>query len=111
MGKRQVRREKVAFSKPANGFASCEQPAALQAIRDSFVPSSGSSIAGPVIPLPLTSDDKNAGYFWDCRCTRSRFWPNSTTAGNQLKLDVENVDVFSKLVGRDLTKKAAAHSH
>jgi hypothetical protein len=66
--KRQARREKVAFSELANGFASCEQPAALQAICDRFGPSDVQGFFDrwmSVIPLPLTADDKNAGYFWE----------------------------------------------
>ena len=38
-------------------------------------------------------------------------WPNSTAVGSQLKLDVEKVDVFSILVGRDITKQSTAKSH
>ena len=66
--KRQARREKVAFSELANGFASCEQPAALQAICDRFGPSDVQGFFDrwmSVIPLPLTAEDKNAGYFWE----------------------------------------------
>ena len=61
-------REKVAFSELANGFASCEQPAALQAICDRFGRSDVQAFFDrwtSAIPLPLTADDKNAGYFWE----------------------------------------------
>jgi len=68
MGQASGRREKVAFSELANGFASCEQPAALQAICDRFGPSDVQGFFDrwtSVIPLPLTAEDKNAGYFWE----------------------------------------------
>jgi hypothetical protein len=66
--KRQAARDHLAFTALANGFASCDQPGALQAICDHFGPD---DIQGffdrwtAVIPLPLTVDDKNAGYFWE----------------------------------------------
>ena len=66
--KRQARREGIDFSELANGFASCGDPAALQAICDRFGPA---DIQGffdrwtTVIPTPFTDDDKEAGYFWE----------------------------------------------
>jgi hypothetical protein len=38
-------------------------------------------------------------------------WPNTTAVGGQLKLDVEKVDVFSMLVGRNITKQSTAKSY
>jgi hypothetical protein len=67
--KRQARREKVAFSELANGFASCEQPAALQAICDRFGPS---DVQGFFDRWMLRDPDsrspprtERAGYFWE----------------------------------------------
>ena len=47
--KHQAHRAGIAFTELANGFASCEDPAALQAICDRFGPADilASSIAGP----------------------------------------------------------------
>ena len=66
--KRQARRTRIAFSELANGFASCEQPEALQAVCDRFGPSNVQGFFDrwtAVIPLPLSADDKSAGYFWE----------------------------------------------
>jgi hypothetical protein len=66
--KRQARRQGISFSELANGFASCAEPVALQAICDRFGPA---DIQGffdrwaSVIPTPFTEDDKRAGYFWE----------------------------------------------
>ena len=66
--KRQARREGITFGELANGFASCDNPGALQAICDRFGPD---DIQGffdrwtTVIPTPFTAVDKAAGYFWE----------------------------------------------
>jgi hypothetical protein len=66
--KRQARHQGIAFGELANGFASCDDPAALQAICDHFGPA---DIQGffdrwtAVIPTPFTDDDRQAGYFWE----------------------------------------------
>jgi hypothetical protein len=66
--KRQARHQGIDFSELANGFASCGDPAALQAICDRFGPA---DIQGffdrwtTVIPTPFTDDDKETGYFWE----------------------------------------------
>ncbi|HEY2303889.1 MAG TPA: hypothetical protein VGH66_18450 [Acidimicrobiales bacterium] len=66
--KRQARRARLGFKELANGFASCEDPAALQAICDQFGPD---DIQGffdrwsSVIPTPFTAEDKRAGYFFE----------------------------------------------
>jgi hypothetical protein len=52
----------------SNGFASCDEPEALQAICDRFGPA---DIQGffdrwmTVIPTPLTDDDRQGGYWWE----------------------------------------------
>jgi len=38
-------------------------------------------------------------------------WPNTRAVGGQLRLDVEKVDVFSMLVGRNITKQSTAKSY
>ena len=66
--KRQARHQGIAFGELANGFASCGDPAGLQAICDRFGPA---DIQGffdrwtAVIPTPFTDDDRQAGYFWE----------------------------------------------
>jgi hypothetical protein len=66
--KRQAAAAGIGFTALSNGFASCEDPAALQDICDRFGP-------GTVqvwferwmarIPLPLTDADRDAGYWWE----------------------------------------------
>src|SRR5580700_5731876 len=66
--KRQAAAAGIGFTALSNGFASCEDPAALQQICDRFGP-------GTVqvwferwmarIPLPLTGADRDAGYWWE----------------------------------------------
>ena len=66
--KRQALSAGIGFTALSNGFASCDDPAGLQAICDRFGP-------GTVqvwferwmarLPLPLTSTDRDAGYWWE----------------------------------------------
>jgi len=66
--KRQAAAAGIGFTALSNGFASCEDPAALQAICDRFGP-------GTVqvwferwmarIPLPLDDADRDSGYWWE----------------------------------------------
>ena len=66
--KRQARHEGISFGELANGFASCEDPAGLQAICDRFGPSDIQRFFdhwSSVVPTPFTDDDRRAGYFWE----------------------------------------------
>jgi hypothetical protein len=66
--KRQAAAAGIGFTALSNGFASCQDPAALQQICDRFGP-------GTVqvwferwmarIPLPLDDADRDAGYWWE----------------------------------------------
>ena len=66
--KRQAIKAGLRFTELSNGFASCEDPQALQDICDRFGP-------GPIqvfferwmsrLPLPLTAADRQAGFWWD----------------------------------------------
>ncbi len=66
--KRQALAAGIGFTALSNGFASCDDPAGLQAICDRFGP-------GTVqvwferwmarLPLPLTGADRDAGYWWE----------------------------------------------
>jgi len=66
--KRQALAAGIGFTELSNGFASCDDPAGLQQICDSFGP-------GTVqvwferwmakLPLPLTSADRDAGFWWE----------------------------------------------
>jgi hypothetical protein len=66
--KRQAARNGIVFTALANGFASCEDPSALQAICDRFGPVDVQGFFDrwtAVVPFPLSVKDKNAGYFWE----------------------------------------------
>src|SRR5216684_8791462 len=66
--KRQALAAGIGFTALSNGFASCDDPAALQQICDRFGP-------GAIqvwferwmarIPLPLTGADRDGGYWWE----------------------------------------------
>jgi hypothetical protein len=66
--KRQATKAGLAFTELSNGFASCQDPQALQDICDRLGP-------GTIrvfferwmsrLPLPLTAVDRQAGYWWD----------------------------------------------
>ena len=66
--KRQARHQGIGFTELANGFSSCEDPAALQAICDRFGPSDVEGFFDrwtSVIPTPFTEADRAAGYWWE----------------------------------------------
>ncbi|ADU46895.1 hypothetical protein [Intrasporangium calvum] len=66
--KRQATLAGIGFTELSNGFATCDDPAALQAICDRL----GPEVIGAffdrwmsVLPLPLTDHDRSAGYWWE----------------------------------------------
>lgn len=66
--KRQAARAGIGFAELANGFASCEDPAGLQAICDRFGPADVQAFFDRwmrVIPAPFTPADRAAGYWWE----------------------------------------------
>jgi hypothetical protein len=66
--KRQALAEGLAFTELANGFASCADPARLQAICDLLGPADLQAFFDrwmAAIPTPLTGADHAAGYWWE----------------------------------------------
>ncbi|HWO59932.1 MAG TPA: hypothetical protein VNO31_07860, partial [Umezawaea sp.] len=66
--KRQAVKAGVGFSELSNGFATCADPAALQAICDRLGPGPIRVFAErwwSILPLPLTEHDRAAGYWWE----------------------------------------------
>ena len=66
--KQQAARAGIAFTELANGFASCQDPAGLQAICDRFGPGDVQAFFDRwmrVIPAPFTPADRAAGYWWE----------------------------------------------
>jgi len=66
--KQQARRHGIAFTELANGFATCDQPARLQAICDALGPADIQAFFDrwlARIPTPLGPADRAAGYWWE----------------------------------------------
>jgi hypothetical protein len=66
--KRQCVKGGLAFTELSNGFASCEDPAMLQAICDRLGPGTINVFFTRWLhrlPLPLGSSDRDAGYWWE----------------------------------------------
>jgi hypothetical protein len=66
--KRQAARAGIAFTALSNGFASCADPAALQAICDRLQPGTIEVFVQRWLhrlPLPFTAADRDAGYWWE----------------------------------------------
>ncbi len=66
--KRQAAQAGIGFTALSNGFASCEDPAGLQAICDRLGPGTIRVFCErwwARLPLPLTEADRAAGYWWD----------------------------------------------
>jgi hypothetical protein len=66
--KRQADREGIAYSGLANGFATCGDPQALQAICDRFGPADVQGFFDRWIgriPTPFTAADRAGGYWWE----------------------------------------------
>jgi len=66
--KRQCRRARLGFSELSNGFATCDDPQALQQVCDRLGPGAievffARGLAR--LPLPLTLADRDAGYWWE----------------------------------------------
>jgi hypothetical protein len=67
--KRQAARAGIGFTELANGFASCDDPAGLQAICDRFQAGTIEVFAQRWmhrIPMPFGPADRDAGYWWEC---------------------------------------------
>ena len=66
--KRQATKAGIGFTELANGFGSCDDPAALQAICDRLGPADIDAFFDrwmTVIPTPLSDDDRDGGYWWE----------------------------------------------
>ncbi len=66
--KRQALRDGLGYTELENGFAATSEPERLQAICDSFGPEHVQAFFDrwiTVIPTPLSSEDRAAGYWWE----------------------------------------------
>ena len=66
--KRQCAQAGIGFTALSNGFATCTDPQALQAICDALGPTRIQAFVDhwlTVLPLPLTPADEAAGYWWE----------------------------------------------
>jgi hypothetical protein len=67
--KRQALKAGIGFTELSNGFASCDDPAGLQAICDRLQPGTIEVFAQRWLhrlPMPFGSQDRDAGYWWEC---------------------------------------------
>ena len=74
--KRQATAAGIAFTELSNGFASCADPVALQAVCDRFGPEAITAFCQSWLdrlPLPLTPADRAAGYWWDLSMRQVEF--------------------------------------
>jgi hypothetical protein len=66
--KRQALKEGIGFTELSNGFAACEDPAALQVICDRLQPGTIEVFAQRWLhrlPMPFGRKDQDAGYWWE----------------------------------------------
>jgi len=73
---RQATKAGIAFEALDNGFASCEDPAALQAICDSLTPERIDAFVRKWLarlPHPFTAADRRAGYRYDISVLQAEF--------------------------------------
>jgi hypothetical protein len=74
--KRQATAAGIGFTELSNGFASCDDPAGLQAICDRFGPQPIRDFVErwlDRLPLPLTAADRAAGFWWDLSMRQVEF--------------------------------------
>jgi hypothetical protein len=74
--KRQATAAGIGFTELSNGFATCDDPAGLQAICDRFGPEAIAAFTErwwDRLPLPLTPADRAAGYWWDLSMRQVEF--------------------------------------
>ena len=66
--KRQAAKAGLGFRELANGFAACDDPAALQTICDHLGPADIQAFFDrwmTIVPTPLTPADRSGGYWWE----------------------------------------------
>lgn len=74
--KRQLEARGIAYTSLANGFASCADPKALRRICASLSPRKVQALFNrwmAVLPLPLTPEDRAAGYDWELSMNQVEF--------------------------------------
>jgi len=74
--KRQAVREGIGHTALDNGFATCDDPAALQAICDRLGPAQIQGLLDKwlaILPSPFTDADRAAGYRYECSVLQAEF--------------------------------------
>ncbi len=74
--KRQLERDGIGFTPLANGFADCADPKALRRLCRRVSPNKVQALVDrwmAVIPLPLTKEDRAAGYDWELSMNQVEF--------------------------------------
>jgi hypothetical protein len=74
--KRQAMREGIGHTALDNGFATCDDPAALQAVCDRLGPAQIQALLDKwltILPSPFTEHDRAAGYRYECSVLQAEF--------------------------------------
>jgi hypothetical protein len=74
--KRQAGKAGIAFTALDNGFATCADPAALQAVCDGLGPAQIQALLDKwlaILPNPFTNADRAAGYRYECSILQAEF--------------------------------------
>ena len=120
--KRRALKAGIGFGELANGFASCEDPAGLQAICDRLGPNQIEEFFHrwmQVIPIPLDDRDRLAGFWWELSMRqievsrtivfdaprRARAFFESTVADN---IDIGRPDEVKLIFARQIRKNTNA---
>ncbi len=115
--KRQALKAGIGFTELANGFASCEDPAGLQAICNRLGPNQIEEFFQrwmQVIPIPLDDRDRLAGFWWELSMRprtivfdaprRARSFFESTVADN---IDIGRPDEVKLIFARQIRKNTS----
>ena len=120
--KRQALKAGIGFTELANGFASCEDPAGLQALCNRLGPNQIEEFFHrwmQVIPIPLDDRDRLAGFWWELSMRqievsrtivfdaprRARAFFESTVADN---IDIGRPDEVKLIFARQIRKNTNA---
>lgn len=123
--KRQATWAGIGFTELSNGFATCADPAGLQAICDQLGPDQMAAFAHEWLtdlPTPFTDADRRAGYWWDLsmrqvevsrtivftRRQYARAFFEALLADN---LDIGRPDHVEIIFGRSLARDTATTFH
>lgn len=98
--KRQMEKAKIGFEALDNGFAACDDPAKLQKVCNSLGPDQITAFLRKWLdrlPLPLTSEDRQAGYDW-----RFSIWQMEVSRTQVFERPVQGRQFFEEVIRENL---------